>query len=351
MRGSDRQSGSLFSYVDMASRVARDHPLRLIREIVNEALAELDEAFAGLYAREGRPSIAPERRLRASLLQLFYSIRSERQLMERLDFDLLFRWFVGLGADEPVWDATVFSKNRERLLDGEITQGFLSALLARPQEQCDAPGYGTGGKRGGQAGPRNGKGAQGRMTNVPSAPASGAAVTGGRVRCFVIALAAGTLFASTTAAITVPITWAILACSIFLTGLLARSKSLLCSSPSSANSPVPIDATAAHAAIFLSRSKGLAEIGSTAKTIRGGISSATRKVQSIGVQCSRRRTCPGTHAVLVLDGGGWHVSDGLVVPVSCRYAESTRVRSSRCRAVPRPRSTARSAGSAPARSG
>jgi transposase len=123
----------LFSYVNLEARIATDHPLRLIRELVNEALAELDRSFAKLYAEDGRPSIAPERLLRASLLQLFYSIRSERQLMERLDFDLLFRWFVGLGIDEPVWDATVFSKNRDRLLNTEIAQGFLAALLALPR--------------------------------------------------------------------------------------------------------------------------------------------------------------------------------------------------------------------------
>src|SRR3954463_13350859 len=115
MRGSDQQSGSLFSYVDIEARVAADHPLRQIRALVNAALEQLDRTFAKLYADEGRPSIAPERLLRASLLQLFYSIRSERQLMERLDFDLLFRWFVGLGIDDPVWDATVFTKNRDRL--------------------------------------------------------------------------------------------------------------------------------------------------------------------------------------------------------------------------------------------
>lgn len=133
MRGSDERSGSLFSYVDIESRIARDHPLRLIRDLVNEALERLDAAFAKLYAHEGRPSIPPERLLRASLLQLFYSIRSERQLMERLDFDLLFRWFVGLGIDDPVWDATVFSKNRERLFNTEIAQGFLAALLETPE--------------------------------------------------------------------------------------------------------------------------------------------------------------------------------------------------------------------------
>ena len=107
--------------------------MRQIREIVNEALSALNKSFEGLYAREGRPSIPPERLLRASLLQMFHSIRSERQLMERLDFDLLFRWFVGLGIDDPVWDATVFSKNRDRLLNTEIAQEFLSALLALPR--------------------------------------------------------------------------------------------------------------------------------------------------------------------------------------------------------------------------
>jgi transposase len=115
MRGPDQHSGSLFSYVDIEVRIAAGHTLRQIRELVNEALGQLDLRFARLYADEGRPSIPPERLLRASLLQLFYSIRSERQLMERLDFDLLFRWFVGLGIDDPVWDATVFSKNRNRL--------------------------------------------------------------------------------------------------------------------------------------------------------------------------------------------------------------------------------------------
>jgi len=133
MRGEDQRSGSLFSYVDIEGRVPADHPLRQIREIVNEALSALSKRFEALYAPEGRPSIPPERLLRASLLQMFYSVRSERQLMERLDFDLLFRWFVGLGVDDPVWDASVFSKNRDRLLNTEIAQQFLSALLALPR--------------------------------------------------------------------------------------------------------------------------------------------------------------------------------------------------------------------------
>ena len=114
MRGSDERAGALFSYVDLEARVPAVHPLRAIREIVNQALGELSPTFARIYARLGRPSIPPEQLLRALLLQAFYSIRSERQLMERLDFDLLFRWFVGLGIDDPVWDHSTFSKNRDR---------------------------------------------------------------------------------------------------------------------------------------------------------------------------------------------------------------------------------------------
>ncbi len=133
MRGTDERSGSLFSYVDIEARVPATHPLRGIRELVNGALARLDRRFEALYSAEGRPSIAPEWLVRASLLQLFYTIRSERQLMERLDFDLLFRWFVGLGIDDEVWNHSVFSKNRDRLLTTEIAQEFLAALLADPQ--------------------------------------------------------------------------------------------------------------------------------------------------------------------------------------------------------------------------
>lgn len=133
MRGSDERSGSLFSYVDVEARVRIDHPLRVIREIANAALKDLSAAFTALYTDFGRPSIAPERLLRAMLLQAFYGIRSERQLMERLEFDLLFRWFVGLGVDDPVWDHSTFSKNRDRLLEGEIAAKFLAAVLARPQ--------------------------------------------------------------------------------------------------------------------------------------------------------------------------------------------------------------------------
>jgi transposase len=133
MRGEDARSGALFSYVDLESRVPKAHPLRAIRGLANEALVSLAGAFSALYASTGRPSIPPEKLLRAMLLQAFYSIRSERQLMERLDFDLLFRWFVGLGIDDPVWDHSVFSKNRDRLLDGDVAAQFLSAVLAQPR--------------------------------------------------------------------------------------------------------------------------------------------------------------------------------------------------------------------------
>jgi len=133
MRGSDRRSGELFSYVDVEARVRRDHPLRAIRALANAALEALSGDFAALYGSTGRPSIPPEMLLRAMLLQAFYSIRSERQMMERLEFDLLFRWFVGLGVDEPVWDHSTFSKNRDRLLDGDIAARFLSAVLAQPR--------------------------------------------------------------------------------------------------------------------------------------------------------------------------------------------------------------------------
>ena len=128
MRGSDMRTGELFSYVDLEKRVPEHHPLRLIRRIVNEVLADLDREFAELYAAEGRPSIAPERLLRALLLQAFYTIRSERQLMEQLHYNLLYRWFVGLGVDDPVWVPTVFTKNRNRLLDAEVSREFRTHL-------------------------------------------------------------------------------------------------------------------------------------------------------------------------------------------------------------------------------
>jgi transposase len=133
MRGGDERTGELFSYVDLEKRVRSDHPLRAIRAIVNEALSALGRDFATLYAPIGRPSIPPEKLLRAMLLQAFYSIRSERQLMERLEYDLLFRWFVGLGVDDAAWDHSTFSKNRDRLLEGDIAAKLLCAVLAQPR--------------------------------------------------------------------------------------------------------------------------------------------------------------------------------------------------------------------------
>ncbi|GIK82727.1 MAG: DDE transposase [Alphaproteobacteria bacterium] len=132
MRGDDTRTGDLFSYVDLEARVRRDHPLRAIRPIVNEALDALQGEFVALYSPIGRPSIPPEKLLRAMLLQAFYSIRSERLLMERLEYDLLFRWFVGIGVDDPAWDHSTFSKNRDRLLEGDIAAKFLGAMLAQP---------------------------------------------------------------------------------------------------------------------------------------------------------------------------------------------------------------------------
>ena len=133
MRGNDAVSGKLFSYVNLEKRVPADHPLRVIRDIVNATLSAMSAEFDALYSPFGRESIPPERLLRALLLQAFYTIRSERQLVERIDFDLLFRWFVGLGMDDPVWDATTFTKNRDRLLAGEIATRFLAVVLAQPK--------------------------------------------------------------------------------------------------------------------------------------------------------------------------------------------------------------------------
>jgi transposase len=133
MRGSDATSGSLFSYVVVEDRIPATHPLRPIRTIVNEVLASLDAEFEALYEGTGRQSVAPERLLRASLLQAFYSVRSERQLMEQINYNLLFRWFVGLGVDDAVWDHSTFSKNRDRLLDADVAAKFLAAILRHPK--------------------------------------------------------------------------------------------------------------------------------------------------------------------------------------------------------------------------
>ena len=130
MRGTDEMTESLFSYVDVEERIPVRHPLRKVRQIVNEALTSLDAEFDRLYSAEGRPSIAPERLLRASLIQILFSVRSERQLMEQMQYNLLFRWFVGLGIDDPVWVPTVFSKNRDRLLTTDMSRKVLTAILA-----------------------------------------------------------------------------------------------------------------------------------------------------------------------------------------------------------------------------
>ena len=130
MRGTDDTSGSLFSYVDLEDRIPARHPLRKIRQVVNDALASLDDEFDRLYVDFGRPSIAPERLIRASLIQILFSIRSERQLMEQMQYNLLFRWFVGLGIDDAVWVPTVFSKNRDRLLTTEMSRKVMPAILA-----------------------------------------------------------------------------------------------------------------------------------------------------------------------------------------------------------------------------
>jgi transposase len=133
MRGADRQTGKLFSYVSPESLVLPDHPLRAIRLLVNAALERLSPAFAAMYARSGRPSIAPEKLVRALLLRALFTVRSERQLMQQITYNMLFLWFVGLAMDAPVWDVTVFTKNRDRLLEGDIARGFLAAILADPE--------------------------------------------------------------------------------------------------------------------------------------------------------------------------------------------------------------------------
>jgi transposase len=135
MRGEEEKQAAMYSYVTMAQRIPADHPARGIRAMMDRALERMDAELEQLYSHTGRPSIAPERLLRASLLMLLYSLRSERQLMEQLNYNLLFRWFVGLEMDDPVWDVTVFTKNRERLIDGEVSQQLLSAVVAEAEER------------------------------------------------------------------------------------------------------------------------------------------------------------------------------------------------------------------------
>lgn len=129
MRGTDLQQSAMFSYLSPEQRVPQDHPLRAIRQITNRILQQLSAEFSAMYSEIGRPSIPPERLLRALLLQVLYSVRSERMLMEQLDYNLLFRWFVGLNMDEPVWDATVFSKNRDRLLEADVAKLLFQLVL------------------------------------------------------------------------------------------------------------------------------------------------------------------------------------------------------------------------------
>jgi transposase len=135
MRGMDHQQSTMFSYISAERRVPKAHPLRAVRVMVDAALSALGPRFDAIYAAKGRPSIAPEKLLRALLLQVLYTVRSERLLMEQLEYNLLFRWFVGLNLDEPVWDATVFSKNRERLLEGGIAEGFFAAVVGQARGQ------------------------------------------------------------------------------------------------------------------------------------------------------------------------------------------------------------------------
>jgi transposase len=135
MRGTDQQQIHVFSYVSPEQRVPKDHPLRLIRTMVDAALKDLSSQFDTMYARVGRPSIPPEQLLRAQLLQMFYSVRSERLLMEEMDYNILFRWFVGLNLDDPVWDATTFTKNRDRLLAADVAKEFLARVVAQAREK------------------------------------------------------------------------------------------------------------------------------------------------------------------------------------------------------------------------
>src|ERR1700732_2893688 len=133
MRGTDQQQSHVFSYISPEQRVRKDHPLRPIRTMVDEILKQLSPQFNKMYAKVGRPSIPPEQLLRAQLLQMLYSVRSERLLMEEMDYNILFRWFVGLNLDEAVWDVTVFTKNRDRLLEAEVAKEFFRLVVAEAQ--------------------------------------------------------------------------------------------------------------------------------------------------------------------------------------------------------------------------
>jgi transposase len=135
MRGIDHQQADMYSYLSPEMRVRADHPLRAIRAMADQALANMSERFDGMYAKTGRPSIPPEKLLRAQLIQMLYSVRSERLLMEEIDYSMLFRWFVGMNLDEPVWDVTVFTKNRDRLLEGDVAREFLCEVVEQARKK------------------------------------------------------------------------------------------------------------------------------------------------------------------------------------------------------------------------
>src|ERR1022692_206457 len=135
MRGHDKQQSDMFSYLSPEVRVRKDHPLRAIRRMADQALENMTRRFDAMYAKTGRPSIPPEKLLRAQLIQMLYSVRSERLLMEEIDYSVLYRWFVGMNLDEPVWDVTVFTKNRDRLLDGDVAREFLCEVVKQAQEK------------------------------------------------------------------------------------------------------------------------------------------------------------------------------------------------------------------------
>src|SRR5499427_303091 len=135
MRGTDDQQADMYSYLSPETRVRADHPLRIIREMADEVLKKMSQRFTKMYSRIGRPSIPPEKLLRAQLLQMLYSIRSERLLVEEIDYSILFRWFVGMNLDEPVWDVTVFTKNRNRLLEGDVAREFLCEVVEQARKK------------------------------------------------------------------------------------------------------------------------------------------------------------------------------------------------------------------------
>jgi transposase len=135
MRGTDHQQADMYSYLSPEMRVRADHPLRAIRAMADQALANMSERFDGMYAKTGRPSIPPEKLLRAQLIQMLYSVRSERLLMEEVDYSMLFRWFVGMNLDEPVWLVTVFTKNRDRLLEGDVAREFLCEVVEQARKK------------------------------------------------------------------------------------------------------------------------------------------------------------------------------------------------------------------------